>query len=96
LPGKESIGVPTARSIGSSFKSAAYGGAAAFVVGLAQNFLGSGLLGSILGIILAGSILKGSEGAALSTILGYEAVMGGGLNLGGLLGSGSSTDTGSI
>jgi hypothetical protein len=88
---EKSIGVPTARSIGSSFKSAAYGGLAAFLVQLAQSFLGTGWIGSIAGIILAGSILKGSEGAALSTILGYEAVASGGL--GGLLGGGTSSNS---
>lgn len=82
---EKSIGVPTAKSMGSSFKHAAYGAGSAFIVQIAQNFLGSGLFGTLAGILLAGAILKGPEGVAISTILGYNAIAGGG-GLGGLLG----------
>jgi len=58
----------------SALKCAAIGGVGAGLVTLSKKFLGSGLIGGIGGIAIAGSVLKGSSGEMISTILGYQLV----------------------
>ncbi len=68
-----SIGVPTAHSFGTSFKSYGYGLAAGFLSAFLGKFIGSGFLGSLVVPVAAGAMLKGPEGVAISAVSGYSA-----------------------
>jgi len=88
---KTSVGVPTAKSMGSAFGDYAIGLAGGVAYGLVQGFFGSGLLGSLAAPIAAGSILKGNRGTVIATIAGFYAaadLLSGGF--GGLLGGGGN------
>jgi len=76
----------------SSFGDAGAGALGGLIAGVSQNFLGSGLFGTILAIILTGSFLKGTRGTALTTVLGYQIGKDLSGNLGGMLGGGTSTN----
>lgn len=71
---RTSIGVPSVHGITGALKSAAIGGVGALAVGLSKKFFGSGLIGGVAGIALAGSVLKGTSGEIVSTVLGYQLV----------------------
>lgn len=44
---------------------------------LGSNLLGSGLIGSLLTAGLVGSMVKGTRGTAIATMLGFQAIVGG-------------------
>ena len=91
---KETIGAPSMKSMGSAFGDWGVGLAGGGIYTLARAFLGTGLFGSVLAPIAAGSFLKGPRGTVISTIAGFQAAgdLLGGL-LGGLFsGGGSSND----
>ena len=73
MPDKISVGVPTMKSMGSSFGDWGVGLAGGAIYGLAQAFLGTGLLGSVLAPIAAGSFLKGTRGTVIATVAGFQA-----------------------
>jgi len=91
---KQSVGVPTASSMKSSFTDYGVG----FLGGLAyagsRMFLGNNFLASLAAPVIAGSIVKGTRGTVIATVAGFEAgqvfLAGGGL--GGLFGSGASAN----
>lgn len=43
---------------------------------LSSAFTGSGLLGGIIGAVLAGSIIKGERGTVIATMLGFQTIVG--------------------
>ena len=89
-----SVGVPTVSSMGNAFGTYAKAGLVGAGVSVIQSYLGGGVLATLAGPILAGSILKGPVGDAISAYLGLQA----GVSLGaGGLGSisGGSTSTNS-
>lgn len=78
-----SVGVPTARSVGSAFGSAAKGGAGGLVYTLVRRMFGSGLLGSLAAVGLAGGAIKGDEGKIIATMAGFmggQSLLAGGNN----------------
>lgn len=88
-----SIGVPTARSMGSAFADYGAGFAGGAVYSFIAGLLGNGLLGSLAAPLVAGSVIKGVRGQVLSTVAGFAAgqsLLAGGLNLGSNSGGGSS------
>ncbi len=87
-----SIGVPTSKTMGSSFGDYGVGLAGGLVFGLARQFLGNGILSSLVAPVAAGSIIKGSRGTVIATLAGYQA--GQELSLGGLLGGGGASSGG--
>lgn len=94
---KASVGVPTVKSMGNAFGTYAKAGAVGAAVSIIQSFLGGGILATLAGPILAGSILKGPVGDSVSAYLGLQA----GMSLGtgqfaGLLGGTSTDSRGSI
>lgn len=75
------VGVPTARSMGSAFKSYGIGFLGGAVYKLAANLLGNGLLASLAAPLLAGSVVKGTAGDTIATLAGFSvagSVLGGG------------------
>jgi len=54
----------------------AVGLAGGVVYALSTAFTGSGLLGGLIGAGLAGSIIKGTRGTAIATILGFQTIIG--------------------
>lgn len=89
-----SVGVPTVRSMGNAFATYAKAGLVGVGVSAIQSFLGGGVLATLAGPIVAGSILKGPAGDAISAYLGLQAGMSlGAGNLGGLFGVGTSTSS---
>lgn len=71
---KNLVGVPTVKGMTGSIKDAGIGGVGALLYMLSQNMFGTGLWGAIIGIALAGSVVKGTAGEIISVVLGFEAV----------------------
>ena len=46
------------------------------VYALSSAFLGSGLIGGLIGAGVAGSVIKGTRGTAIATILGFQTIVG--------------------
>jgi len=78
-----SIGVPSAKGMKEAFGDFAVGAGGGLVFALARALLGSGLIGALAAPVIAGSIVRGARGTALSTVAGF-------LLLSGLLGGGSA------
>lgn len=60
----------------SSLMDYAVGFGGGLIYSLSRSFLGSGLLGGLLGAGVAGSVIKGARGTAIATILGFQSVIG--------------------
>ncbi len=84
---KGAIGVPTGSGVKDAAVAGGVGAIGALIVGLSQRFLGTGIWGSLAGIVLAGSILKDGEGKIIATVLGYQLGQG---VFGGITGRASS------
>lgn len=65
------VGVPTAKGIGGAFKDAAWGGLAGAIFGIVTGIFGSGFIGLLAGVLLAGSALKGIRGTQVATMCGF-------------------------
>ncbi|MBA7565115.1 hypothetical protein ES708_06790 [subsurface metagenome] len=70
---KQTPGVPTMKSMGSSFGDWGVGLIGGGIYGLAQGLFGAGLLGSVLAPIAAASFLKGPRGTVIATVAGFQA-----------------------
>tara|TARA_Y100000310_G_scaffold222734_1_gene224471 strand:+ start:4615 stop:4956 length:342 start_codon:yes stop_codon:yes gene_type:complete len=70
------IGVPTMRGIQDSLIDYAVGLGGGVIYALSNAFTGSGLLGGLIGAGLAGSVVRGSRGTAIATILGFQSIIG--------------------
>ena len=68
------VSVPTTQSFTSSFTDYAVGAGGALIVGLSQQILGSGFIGSLIAPVLAASVIKGSRGQTLATISGFFGI----------------------
>lgn len=79
----DKIGMPTTAGMMESLKAGMYGAAGAFVFQFVGGYFGSSLIGSLAGIALAGSVVKGEQGKMIATLLGYEMVRSGNFSLGG-------------
>ena len=77
------IGVPSGAGIMDAAKAGMYGAAGAFIFQFVGNYFGSNLIGSLIGIALAGSVVKGEQGKMIATLLGFELVRSGQFNIGG-------------
>ena len=73
---EKTIGVPSVKGMKGAFTDAAVGAGGGLAAGLAQALLGSGLIGQIASVVLAGSVVKGARGTALATVAGYMAGLG--------------------
>tara|TARA_Y100000310_G_scaffold58558_2_gene53873 strand:+ start:1367 stop:1570 length:204 start_codon:yes stop_codon:yes gene_type:complete len=50
--------------------------AGGIVYALSTSLTGSGLLGGLIGAGIAGSVIKGTRGTAIATILGFQTIIG--------------------
>jgi len=60
----------------SSLTNYAVGLGGGVVYAISTAFLGSGLLGGLLGAGLAGAVVKGDAGRTIATILGFQSIVG--------------------
>ena len=69
----EGVGIPTARGMMSSVGDFAYGAGGQLVYNIVTRFTGSGLLGGVAGAAVAGSVVKGTRGEVIATVMGMQA-----------------------
>ena len=72
----EKVGMPTVSGVKNSMIDYAVGLGGGLIYALSTGFTGSGLLGGLIGAGLAGSIVKGTRGTAIATVLGFQTVIG--------------------
>lgn len=70
------VGVPTVNRMKSAFGSYALGGLGGLIYSFSNNIFGSGLIGSLVAPVLAGSLIKGETGTALATTAGFLTFSG--------------------
>jgi len=70
------VGMPTMAGVQSSLMDYAVGLGGGVIFALSQAFLGSGLIGGLIGAGVAGSVVKGPRGTAIATILGFQSIVG--------------------
>lgn len=75
-----SVGVPSVKGMKSAFTDYAIGAGGGLVYAIGRAIFGSGLLGSLVAPVLAGSVVKGERGTALATVAGFMAFGGGASN----------------
>lgn len=69
--------MPSGSGIKESLIDYGLGAGGGIVYALSTALTGSGLLGGLLGATLAGSIIKGTRGTAIATMLGFMTIVGG-------------------
>ena len=74
---KTKIGLPTMGGVQSSLMDYAVGLGGGIIYSLSQALTGSGLIGGLIGAGIAGSVIKGSRGTAIATILGFQSIVSG-------------------
>lgn len=67
--------MPTMSGITGSMMDFGVGLAGGLIYALSSAFTGSGLLGGLIGAGLAGSVVKGTRGTAIATILGFQTIV---------------------
>lgn len=67
---EKTIGVPTVGGLKSTAEDALLGAAAGAIFAFSQQIFGKGWIGAIVGILLAGTVIKGDRGQDVVTILG--------------------------
>ncbi len=70
------VGVPTVGRMKSAFGNYAVGALGGLIYNLGRNIFGSGLIGSLVAPVLAGSVVKGEAGVALATTAGFLTFSG--------------------
>jgi len=69
------IGVPSVGGLKSALRCYGYGAGGGLVYSLATGVFGSGLLGSLASAALTGSVIKGTQGEILATVLGFNGIL---------------------
>ena len=85
------VGMPSLGGVKDSIIDYALGAGGGIVYALSTAITGSGLIGGLLGAGLAGSVIKGTRGTVIATILGFMTIVGG---LSGAGASQASSDAG--
>ena len=68
----EKIGAPSVKGIKEAVIGALIGAAGGALYGISTAIFGNGLLGALAGIAVAGSMIKGTRGEIISTVLGFQ------------------------
>ena len=68
--------MPSVSGIKDSMIDYAVGLGGGLIYALSTGFTGSGLLGGLIGAGLAGSVVKGTRGTAIATVLGFQTIIG--------------------
>jgi len=71
----ENIGVPSVGGFKHSMVSYAYGAGGGLIYSLFTGIMGNGLLGSLVSAGLAGSVIKGTKGEIIATVLGFNGIV---------------------
>lgn len=85
------VGVPTVGRMKSAFGNYATGALGGLIYNVGRAIFGTGLIGSLVSPVLAGSIIKGEAGIALATVAGFMTFSGIS-NSGGSSAAAESTD----
>jgi len=72
----ERVGMPSIGGVKDSMIDFAVGLGGGLLYSLSSSFFGSGLLGGLIGAGIAGSVIKGTRGTAIATILGFQTIVG--------------------
>ena len=88
---EQAISVPSVKGMKNALISGAIGAGGGILYLLTRGILGSGFLGTLAAIALAGSVIKGTRGEALATIAGF--VLFAGLGGGSTASAASSTSS---
>jgi len=67
--------MPTVSGVKDSMIDYAVGLGGGLIYALSTGFTGSGLLGGLIGAGLAGSVVKGTRGTAIATVLGFQTII---------------------
>lgn len=67
--------MPSVSGIKESMIDYAVGLGGGLIYALSTGFTGSGLLGGLIGAGLAGSVVKGTRGTAIATVLGFQTII---------------------
>jgi hypothetical protein len=86
------IGAPSVGGMKESLIDYALGAGGGIVYAISTAITGSGLIGGLAGAALAGSIIKGTRGTVIATVLGFQTILG---SLGGG-GGAASADAGTM
>ena len=74
---QQKVGMPSVSGVQDAMINYAVGLGGGLVYSIASSFSGSGLLGGLLSAGLAGSVIKGTRGTAIATILGFQTIVSG-------------------
>ncbi|CAI82865.1 hypothetical protein [Dehalococcoides mccartyi] len=72
----DKIGVPTVNGMKSAFGSYLWGAGGGLLYNISRSIFGSGLLGSLVAPVLAGSVIKGETGKQLALTAGFVSFSG--------------------
>ncbi len=73
---EKTIGVPSVKGMKGALIDGAVGAGGGILYGITRAIFGSGIIGSLAALILAGSAVKGIRGTALATTAGFMAGSG--------------------
>ena len=69
------VGVPTVSGAKGALVDFAYGAGGGLAYGLTSAIFGSGLVGSVVSAVIAGSVIKGERGTIIATMLGFMGIL---------------------
>jgi len=69
------VGVPTVSGAKGALADYAYGAGGGLAYGLSSAVFGSGLIGSVVSAVIAGSVIKGDKGTIIATVLGFVGIL---------------------
>lgn len=72
----QSVGVPTTGGFKDAMVDYGYGFGGGLLYALSSSLFGSGLIGGLLGAGIAGSVIRGTRGTVLATVLGFQTIVG--------------------
>ena len=68
-----SVGVPSTRGMSTALGDFGVGAIGGAIYSLSSAIFGSGFIGALISIVLAGSMIKGTRGTALAAVAGFMA-----------------------
>lgn len=74
---EKKVGMPSMGGVKGALIDYAVGAGGGVVYAISKAVTGSGFLGGLVGAGLAGSVIKGTRGTTIATILGFQAIVGG-------------------
>ena len=72
----DKVGLPSVSGVKDSMIDYAVGLGGGIIYALSTSFTGSGLIGGLIGAGIAGSVVKGTRGTTIATVLGFQTILG--------------------